>query len=469
MNQKHTFNVWPSILITTGLAIHPLLSQAQMPAADIELPIQDIVRHNRLDDTAFLSRTFGLNLRMMKDGQNGFRAILLSHPTTVFASGLSFSVQQDSAHTDRVRLHLFPRQCPDEVRLAYGLERVTEHPPSPDFTRAVSLFTPPQPDGISLTLIYHKLGGVCEVILSQQVPHRKRMDDNASPPLQGNSEGFSRSLASALSTADLRMHREVAARLNMELEEILISQDGATHQIQQLILEKNTPGIDSEFFSYVIRDSGWQPLTLSDGSPEILANKRVDIHIPLDAQSLCPSLADIEQALKTSGVRWRRTPLSRNVWRWEHRGDNLVSLTATRHGRCLDAFDLTQITDLAHSLPETLLFNLPAGKTPLLGTENRSLLQRIVYRLQNDGQSSLDFIAQLPSTARMEDFERMDKWLGVLRQAFARQGVPEDAMEFHLYPPAAADAPARVFLMVLRRFEKCVPAEGALSASATCR
>lgn len=271
------------------------------------------------------------------------------------------------------------------------------------------------------------------------------------------------------------MHREIAARMNIELEEVAIRQDGRTHRVQQLLLDRVEPGIDTELFSYVIRDSGWQPVHTLEQSPEVLANKRVDIHIPLDTQSLCPTLGDVERALAASSVRWQRTALSRNVWRWEYRGDNLVSITATRHGRCLEAFDLTQITDLAHSLPETALFNLPTGKTPSLSTEDRSLLQKIVYRLQNDGQSSLDFIAQLPSTAGMEDFERMDEWLGVLRQAFSQQGVPEDAMEFHLYPPAAAGTPPRVFLMVLRGLEKCVQTEGtpapesALPSSTTCR
>jgi hypothetical protein len=426
--------------------------------SDTETAIHAIIAHGNLSDSVFLAARISLQMRVEGDGSGDLRGLLIKAPDFALASGFAYSIRHNSrSPDDDIHLSLYFRQCPDEARLVHDWEMPLEHLQLGDGTGSVSRFTPHDANAIYFALIYHNTIGICEASFTQQVtaqPHpiRPDLDVRRKPEL---SLQLANAIGNIMQAGDLRNHQAVAAALGLPLRKAGFRETDGSAGRGQLLLEQTAPGIDAEFFSYAVQDTGWQTLYPFAPEPEILVNRNVAVHFPLDSQAVCIKPRDVSRALARAGVAAHMTQPGRNVLRWDRKNGNTLSLMATRKGACIEAFDLNQITDTAHALPETAIFRLPHGSTPALGAGDKALIERIVYRLRSEPHSNLDFIAQLPATAQPPEFERMDAWMAALREAFAQKGIPEDAMEFHLYPPAAADTPARVFLMALRGVNKC--------------
>ncbi len=430
--------------------------------SDAETAIHAIIAHGSLSDSAFLSARISLQMRVEDDGSGDLRGLLVKAPDFALASGFAYSIRHNSrSPDDEIHLSLYFRQCPDEARLVHDWKMPLEHLQLGDGTGSVARFTPHDVNAIYFALIYHNTIGICEASFNQQVAAQT----HPIPPDFGirRKPGLSLQLANAIGNimreGDLRNHQTVAAALGLPFRKAGFRETDGSAGRGQLLLEQTAPGIDAEFLSYVVEDTGWQTLYPFAQKPEILVNRNVAVHLPLDTQVVCIKPGDISHALMRAGVTAHMTQPGRKVLRWDRKNGNTLSLMATRKGACIEALDLNQITDTAHALPETAIFRLPHGSTPTLGAGDKALIERIVYRLRSEPRSNLDFIAQLPATAQLTEFERMDAWMAALREAFAQKGIPEDAMEFHLYPPAAAGTPPRVFLMALRGVNRCARSE----------
>lgn len=430
----------------------------------VEARIHAIIEHDNLGDNAFLSGQLGMHLRVEPDGAGDLRGILLAAPDFAFASGFSYTIRHDSrSDKDEVRLDFLFRQCPDEARFVNDWQMPLEHLQLGDGSGSVTRFTPANGDSVAFTLIYQTLNGICEAAFSQQIAPRQRPE--TSPALPENPETprlIAGAFARLMLGADLRRYTEVASALHLPLYRMGFRNTDKSAGNGLLLAENTSPGIDSEMFSYVIQDTGWQAAYPFAAEPEILGNRRVSIHIPVDIRSACITPKQISDALHGAGVRTSMSQPGRNVLGWQTRGSNTLTLLATRQGACIEAADFTQITDAAHALPETMIFRLPLRTPKIPGATDKALIARIAYRLRGEVGYTLNFIAQLPSTAQLADFERMDAWMTTLRKAFENAGMAAGTMEFHLYPPAAAGTPARVFLLVVRDSGRCRPATAAI-------
>jgi hypothetical protein len=450
----------PIFAATLGMAAGAQSAESQKTG--VEEIIHSVITHDNLSDSAFLAARIGLQMRVEGDGSGDLRGLLIKAPDFALASGFAYSIRHNShSPDDEIHLSLYFRQCPDEARLVHDWKMPLEHLQLGDGTGSIARFTPNDANAIYFALIYHNTIGICEASFNQQVmaqAHPIPPDLDIRPKSELSLQ-LANAIGSIMQAGDLRHNQAVAAAFGLLFRKAGFRETDGSAGRGQLLLEQTAPGIDAEFLSYVVQDTGWQTLYPFAQKPEILVNRNVAIHLPLDTQVVCITPRDVSRALMRAGVAAQMTQPGRNVLRWDRKNGNTLSLMATRKGACIEAFDLNQITDTAHALPETAIFRLPHGSTPTLGAGDKALIERIVYRLRSEPHSNLDFIAQLPATAQLTEFERMDAWMAALREAFAQKGIPEDAMEFHLYPPAAAGTPPRVFLMALRGVNKCARSE----------
>lgn len=447
-------------------AVPAALAQAPI-SSGVEARLHAILEHNMLADDVFLSSQLGMHMRVEADGAGDLRGMLLAAPDFAFASGFSYTIRHDPrSGKDEVRLGFLFQECPDEARLINDWNMSPTHLQLGDGSASITRFASSDSDSVSFSLIYQTLNGICEAAFSQQVASRPRLN----PPQRAASPAavlpIPRALAGIMRNGDLRNHKVVSSALNMPLRAVAFHHIGKSAKNGLLLAEKVSPGVDPEMFSYVIQDTGWQPLYPFAKEPEILVNRRVSIHIPIDIEATCISASQVDAALNSEGIKAHVSQPGRNVLQWETRGNNTLTLLATRQEKCIEAFDFNQLTDAPHALPETPIFKLPARFANRVSrAADRDLIKRIAHRLHDETGYTLDFIAQLAGNAKMADFERMDAWLATLHGEFEAAGIASSAMESHLYPPAAAGTPARVFLVVARNTGHCSQMGDAFSGS----
>jgi hypothetical protein len=412
-------------------------------ADDLKAAMHDVLQHNNLLDSAYLSDRLGLGLRVHviheTTGSDGthYEGIPTTSPPALYGF-LEYEARVDSARqTSDARLRLTSRFCPplkdwgSEWNLPARSGRATDGGPGYAYLVWSS------PDGITLTVMGGLVG--CEFELIQRF--KRVVSVPLSPALlQGPVDPLLNQIG-ALLHADLRNFSQVGRILGTEF----VLPTEAQHEGLLYFGGALPSRVVVGFMPYVVyyaNETGWYEPASFTARPYHIDDPGVSLNLSPDTTAACLSPAQLESGLarQDGGIRPQR-PQSADEPMYFIRGVNLVTLTVDFADGCARSLSFRQLTNVDNSLgapmtftPENSLDRSGRG----LSAEARGRIHRLAERVRTvtlRGMAVEEVDEKRPRPERRRDLAQLKRLLqNALKQEHIAQ-PPEDKTE-----PAMCDA-----------------------------
>jgi hypothetical protein len=405
-------------------ALPPALGQqhaALVSADDLKAALHDVLSHNSLFDSSYLSDRLGIGLRISRpepapwdSDTTRFEGIATANPPLLYGS-IEYAADMDrSRKTSTARLTFGSRGCAALQEWGSQWHVPTQYGQSTDGGPGFESLVWPGDEGISLSLTRGPTG--CYVVLSQTV--RRLVDMTVSPrgPL-ASASGLSGQIADLL-LSDLRDYTKVGRILSTEF---VLEPDAQRNGL----LTRGRPfpsRVIPRFKPYTFYDgddSGWYMPPSFFARPLHIADKGVTLQLSPDGDALCLTQGQLASDLQRRGHQIRKER-SRDGEEsiYSVRSANLVRVTVDFKDGCATALNFRQVTDVTHSLGDPIRFtlqdSLDQSNSTLTGAAQRRI-DLLASRLRSVSLGGIE-IEEIPVGAAIEGSD-----LAQLKQLIAEE------------------------------------------------
>jgi hypothetical protein len=375
-------------------------------ADDLKAAIHDVLSHNNLFDTGYLSDRLGIGLRIYRDGADGDRTSYTGTATRsppALYGLISYDANVDVARqVSTVSMTFASRSCAplrvwgSEWHIETRKGMATHGGPSSE-----SLVWP-ENNGITLQVTYGP--NACLFGLLQELGRVVSMPVSPVGP-RAPAGGLSGQIADLL-LSDLRNYTEVGHILKTEFDVEPESQRNGLLYQGSTGPDRVIFGFQSNIFHYYGDDSGWYKPPSYFAQPLHLGDRRVTLILTPDNDMVCLSQAQLASDLKHRSRRIRKQGgESDDESIYSVRGANLVSVSVAFHEGCATDLRFRQITDVAHSLGEPIRFTLNDSLDRSNGNLTNEAQRRIkvlAFRLQSVSLRGIE-IMEMPFPLPMDN------------------------------------------------------------------
>jgi hypothetical protein len=412
----------------------------------MEDALHEVLVHGDLSDIDFLSKTLGLNLKLVSaevkplssDDPQTIRAIPTAIPPYLFASYLYYDATVNAKKgTTWVSLMFMSRPCPDIDRWAADWkQKVTEGVvmDAPGFTAQIRW---QGREGITLDFTYMGDRSYCQGRLSQQ-----KLTAVSFPKLHKRARipgrVFVERVIDIVSAGDLRDYRRTARILHTDLIPVGTVRRGLLYQGGAL-LGRVIPGSNPGPFMYDVDDTGWVSPPSFVQQPRHLAARIVSLWLPLDTDTLCIPERDIEAELRRRSIDYRLEVSQDIAFLRTIQGGNMISIGYSLSGPCIEMFILNQTTDVFHKLETPTAFYVATSldaQTSLLSLSTLDTIDAMVDRIKKVPIGEVDVAECGVGTAPDSEKKSVTLLAHQIETAFVERGI--QGTHIHTYHGRAA-------------------------------
>jgi hypothetical protein len=375
--------------------LFPLVAVAdEMQVNDraMEDALHEVLVHGDLSDIDFLSKTLGLNLKLVSaeaktrssEDPQQIRAIPTTIPPYLFASHLYYDAQVDSKKdTTWVSLIFTSRSCPDIYRWAADWKQKVTEGLVMDADGSTAQIHWQGREGITLDFTYMGDLRFCDGRLGQQ---KRTVVSFPTPAKRARSRGrvIVEQVIDLVSAGDLRDYRRAAHILHTNLVPVGSVRRGLLYNGGAL-LGRVIPGSNPGPFIYDVNDTGWVSPPSLISQPRHLAGRFVSLWLPLDTDTVCIPERDIEVELRRRSIDYRLEASQYNTFLRTMQRGNMISIGYSLSGPCIERFVLNQTTDIFHKLETPMAFYVATSldaQTSLLSLSTLDTIDAMVDRIK---------------------------------------------------------------------------------------
>ncbi len=332
----------------------------------------------------------------------------------------AFSYAQGT-HT-RIDLNFQARVCPDLNRWArdWGLQLRSEM--LTDGAGGVQYIM--GPDGITILSVGQSSGSMCGGSFHQVRPTVVSFPPAAGGPRNSGNE-LVRKVAGLVAAGDLRDYRRVGGVLHVDFIPIGTLRQGLLYE-GDAVLGEPLAGIDASLSSYSVADSGWVEPPGFVWRPRQLAPRTASISLSIDTEHVCIPVTRLQEELRRRAIDFQISDQHGTAVLHAMQSGNQFEISASRFGRCVESFNINQITDFVRSVQSPLGFfpdtALTAGGDALsaaaIGT-----LDEVMRRLRKVALRQIDIAACYSPLAVDAEKESASRVAQLVRSAFLAHGV----------------------------------------------
>ncbi len=407
----------------------------------LEHALGEVLAHNDLADIDFLENTLGVGFRVSKpvpvpywfgkDDELHVRVMVTSNPPSMLAEGLGYTSEtDDSKHQTQFQLHFIPRSRPDLRQWAADWNvKVTESM----FTEAAGSAESIQwggPKGINIQASYFTGGGY-DIALTQRKdsaePFSSHVKMDLIPPVS-----LVRQVGALIAAGDLRNYVRTAKILDTTLNVDPEAMRNGRWYYGSAMLDSVIVGIDPSSFTYRIDEFGWVSPPAFFVVPAHLSNRTVDLNLGVDVYHVCVSSRDIEAELKRRSINFTLESRDSDGAIYSATDRNKITLRIRRFRKCVNAIDLSQITDVEHSFVMPIVFSVPQSVDAESGNLNEAAIARvewIIARAKSVQLGGIDidqFQSKYVSASEQSDAIRLAQ---LLSKAFLDRGIRQERLK----------------------------------------